>query len=109
MSGFNIALFYFLINTVPTYRLSVTIKVKNIPCKGTADAQIKLLSCIHSQGFVVIRFTQAAHGVTDVCVGDGAKLCPINTSLPGAPLVHYWLNGIQYLSGTRNDTLPVQN
>lgn len=73
-----------------------------IPCECTANAQIKFLSCIHCQGFIAIRFTQAIHGVTDVCVGDRTEFCTINTLLPGTPFVHHWLNGIQYLLGKRN-------
>lgn len=80
-----------------------------IPCERTANAQIKLLSCIHCQGFIAIRFTQAIHGVTDVCVGDRTEFCTINTLLPGTPFVHHWLNGIQYLLGERNHMQCIVN
>lgn len=77
-------------------------KAAYIPCECTANAQIKFLSCIHCQGFIAIRFTQALHSIAYVCVSDRTEFCTKNTLLPGISFVHYWLNDIQYLLGKRN-------
>lgn len=74
-----------------------------VPCESTADAQIQLLPCIHGQGFIAIRVTQAIHGIANVCVSDRTEFCTVNSLLPRAPFVHHGLNGIQYLLGKRDD------
>lgn len=73
------------------------------PGESTADAQVQLLAGVHRQRLVVVRLAQAGHGVTDVCVCDGAEPGPEHSLLAAVGLIHDGDDGIKDLKA---DVLP---
>lgn len=77
----------------------------SVPGEGAANAEIQFLACIHRQGFIAVRFTQAVHGTPDVSVSDGTEFSTKNGLLPGTGPVHHWLDGVQNLGDKRSWSL----
>lgn len=65
-----------------------------MPCEGAADSQVQLLTSIHRQRFVPVGFSEAVHGVPDVCVGYGTEFGPEHSLIPDNAFIHHWLDGI---------------
>lgn len=68
-----------------------------LPGEGTADAQVQLLTSVHRQRFVLVRFSQVVHSVPDVRVRYRTEFGTKHTLILGNSFIHYWLDGIQNL------------
>lgn len=88
--------------------LAMTMNVGgSVPGEGATDAEIQFLTCVHWQGFIAVRFTQAVHGTPDVSVSDGTELSPENRLLPGVGPFHHGLDGVQDLTDKRSSSQRV--
>lgn len=69
------------------------------PSERTADAQVQLLAGIHRECLIVVRLTQAGHGIADVRVSDGTEPGPEHCLLTTVGIIHDRKNGIKDLGG----------